>query len=145
MSHYVKVTTQYRDLSVLSEALSAIWPKATISLTSGRRVVGYEKVLGPTCQLIVAEAPAIEETRKRQNGDEYNYSSAGPLYGELGFRTEADGTLSMHCDHLDMPALELLPQDYARRVATYRAQAEGWTVTEQTTETGEIVLNLEKW
>lgn len=159
MSHFVKVQTKFRDKSALVNALRRIWPEATI--TTSEQPTAIRGYYGVGCECSVAvkrlsgklradKANYVNEPTKYAEGatksgvtDKYT-SRFGPVWGDVGFRLEADGTYSMHNDDLDAHRCELIAQEYAREVAVKQATAQGYTVTEEKVD-GVIHLKLSKW
>ncbi len=132
MSHYVTVTTQFRDPKHLADALRERFPNARVELHEKPVIItGYEGREGAACSVVV---------RRTRNAE------TGPYYADLGYRLEADGTYSVHAD--DMEAADMLKgvaQSYATRVAVAKAKASGFTVTQERTTEGTIKLTLSKW
>lgn len=135
MSHYVKITTQYRDPGELEKSLRAKFPNAVVEVFDKPTIInGWNGTKGEACSLVVRNCEALP------------VSDGGPRYADLGFKREADGTYSVQTDHMEEPdMMRGLAQDYARRVAIAKAKASGFTVTEQKAQDGTITLNLTKW
>lgn len=132
MSHYVKVTTKYRDAAALKAALAEQFPDAQVhEYEKPLSLSGYMGKKGKQCHIIVSK---VDAANKR-----------GPAYGEMGFCREKDGTYSVHMDAYDEARAAGLAQKYATTVAVNQAKRQGYTVAKVANPNGTVTLTLSKW
>lgn len=128
MSHYVTVSTQYKDQGSLVAALEELFGAGKVLVhQTPVEINGWNGTKGEACHVVVP------------------VSAQKDGLGDIGYRRNLDGTFSQFVDHVDSVKLVQLPQRYARAVTIKQARLSGYTVAEEKANDGTVRLSLSKW
>lgn len=130
VSHLTTVRTQWSDPNAMAAALEQLGFKVVQSAGNSMRILDYYGYDSDVTVCLRATAPGLLSGKS-----------------ELGFVKQADGTLSIVVDNMDMhrPWYKQLPQRYSYARAMAELRRKGYSVVDEKTADGHIYVKVQKY